>query len=113
MVKLNHHYAKLSGGYLFQEVARKAATFRERNPEASIINLGIGDITRPLPPTIVQALESASREMGSLETFKGYAPSQGYLFLREAIAAVAAALLAGHDAMLVAGFAGQRPEDQA
>jgi len=87
MVKLNHHYAKLSGGYLFQEIARRTAAFREKNPEASIINLGIGDITRPLSPTIVQALESASLEMGVLETFKGYAPSQGYLFLREAIAA--------------------------
>jgi len=88
MVKLNHHYAKLSGGYLFQEVARKVAAFRDKHPEASLIDLidlGIGDITSPLPPTIVQALESASREMGSRETFKGYPPSQGYLFLREAI----------------------------
>ncbi len=86
MVKLNHHYTKLTGSYLFQEVARKAAAVREKNPGATLINLGIGDISRPLTPSIVAALESASREMGASETFKGYPPSQGYLFLREAIA---------------------------
>ena len=85
MVKLNHHYAKLSGGYLFQEVSKKTAAFREKNPNASLINFGIGDITRPLTPTIVSALEKASKEMGDGATFRGYPPSQGYQFLREAI----------------------------
>jgi LL-diaminopimelate aminotransferase len=87
MVKLNHHYAKLSGGYLFQEVSRKTAAFREKNKEVTLINLGIGDITRPLAPTIVAALEKAAAEMGHAHTFKGYPPSQGYSFLRDAIAA--------------------------
>jgi LL-diaminopimelate aminotransferase len=86
MVKLNHHYTKLAGGYLFQEVARRAAAFREKNPLAQLINLGIGDITRPLAPSIVAALRAASEEMGAIATFKGYPPSQGYPFLREAIA---------------------------
>jgi LL-diaminopimelate aminotransferase len=86
MAKLNHHYTKLTDGYLFQEIERKAAAFREKSPNVELINLGIGDISRPLSPAIVSALESASREMGSADTFKGYGPSQGYLFLREAIA---------------------------
>lgn len=86
MVKLNHHYTKLAGSYLFQEVGRKAAALREKNPGVALINFGIGDITRPLSPTIALALECASKEMGILETFRGYAPSQGYPFLRDAIA---------------------------
>lgn len=87
MAKLNHHYTKLTGGYLFHEINRKVAAFREKNPNASLINLGIGDIFRPLAPSIVSALETASNEMGHQNTFRGYGPSQGYLFLREAIAA--------------------------
>jgi LL-diaminopimelate aminotransferase len=86
MVKLNHHYTKLRGSYLFQEIARKTAALREKNPGVTLINFGIGDITRPISPTIALALENASREMGMLDTFKGYAPSQGYSFLRDAIA---------------------------
>ncbi len=85
MAKLNHHYTKLTGSYLFQEIERRAAAFREKFPKVELINLGIGDISRPLPPSIVSALESASQEMGSFDTFKGYGPSQGYLFLRDAI----------------------------
>jgi len=86
MAKLNHHYTKLIGNYLFQEIEKKAAAFRKKFPNAELINLGIGDISRPLTPTIVAALESACREMGSANTFKGYGPSQGYSFLRDAIA---------------------------
>src|SRR3989344_9663766 len=87
MVKLNHHYFKLAGGYLFPEIERRVAAFRQKNPQASIVDFGIGDVTGPLCPTVVSALEEASKEMGSLATFKGYGPAQGYPFLREAIAA--------------------------
>ncbi len=86
MARLNHHYTKLFGGYLFSEIGRKTAHFREKNPAAQIINLGIGDISRPLAPSISAALETAAKEMGHAQTFKGYGPSQGYLFLREAVA---------------------------
>jgi LL-diaminopimelate aminotransferase len=87
MAKLNHHYTKLTANYLFQEIEQRAVAFRAKFPQADLINLGIGDIVRPLPEAIVSALENASREMGSAATFKGYGPSQGYLFLREAIKA--------------------------
>jgi len=86
MAKVNHHYIKLTGNYLFQEIEKKVSEFKKHSPSSELINLGIGDISQPLSPTIVSALESASREMGSADTFKGYGPSQGYLFLREAIA---------------------------
>lgn len=79
MVKLNHHYNKLSSGYLFQEIAKRTAG-------KSAIHLGIGDITRPLSPAIAAALNEASAEMGLENSFKGYGPAQGYSFLREAIA---------------------------
>ncbi len=86
MTKLNHHFTKLSGNDLFSEIDRRVARFREKNPFLPLLDLAFGDIARPLAPSIVSALENAAREMGSDATFKGYAPSQGYLFLREAIA---------------------------
>ncbi|MDE3046633.1 MAG: LL-diaminopimelate aminotransferase [Verrucomicrobiota bacterium] len=86
MVKLNHHYSKLAGGYLFPEMERRVAAFRTKHPDAPIVDLGIGDVKEPLCPSIISALEKASRELGSPETFKGYGPAQGYPFLREAIA---------------------------
>ena len=86
MVKLNHHYFKLAGGYLFPEIERRVAAFRKQNPQAAIVDFGIGDITGPLSPSVASALEQAAKEMGSSETFKGYGPAQGYSFLREAIA---------------------------
>jgi LL-diaminopimelate aminotransferase len=85
MVKLNHHYAKLSAGYLFPEIQRRGKAFQEKNLEAILIDLGIGDIKQPLAPSIAKALEEGAREMGASSTFKGYGPAQGYLFLREAI----------------------------
>ncbi len=85
MVKLNHHYTKLAGGYLFPEIQRRFLAFQAEHPEAAVVNLGIGDITRPLIPSVVTALRKASAEMGKPTTFKGYGPSQGYPFLREAI----------------------------
>ncbi len=86
MTKLNHHFTKLSGNDLFSEVAHQVALFREKHPSATLLDLGIGDIARPLAPSLVLALETAAREMGHETKYRGYGPSQGYLFLREAIA---------------------------
>lgn len=80
-VKINENYLKLRGGYLFAEVGRRVAAFKQRNPNARVINLGIGDVTRPLPPAVIESLHQAVDEMGYLETFKGYGPEQGYGFL--------------------------------
>lgn len=86
MVKVNENYLKLPGSYLFSTIAKKVAAFSEANPDKEIIRLGIGDVTRPLTPTILSAMHQAVDEMGNEETFRGYAPDLGYAFLREAIA---------------------------
>lgn len=86
MAKLNHHYQKLFGTYLFTEIDKKIAALKAKEPNAPLISLGVGDISRPLPPTIVSALVAASQEMGEKKTFKGYGPTDGYHFLRQAIA---------------------------
>jgi len=88
MAKLNHHYQKLSGSYLFPEIEKRILALKAKSPQASILNLGVGDATTPLFPTVIAALKQASHEMGERETFRGYGPSEGYLFLREAIAKV-------------------------
>ena len=87
MALVNDNFLKLKAGYLFPEIGRRVRTFCEKNPDANVIKLGIGDVTEPLPPAIVQAMHSAVDEMASRETFKGYGPEQGYAFLRDAIAA--------------------------
>ncbi len=86
MIRINEHYTKLKASYLFADIARRVAAFQQANPSRSIIRLGIGDVTEPLPPVCVAALHAAAEEMGRRETFKGYGPDQGYAFLREAIA---------------------------
>ena len=86
MTPINGNYAKLPGSYLFSTVAKKVAAYQEAHPDAEIIRLGIGDVTQPLVPAVIQALHEAVDEMGSAETFRGYAPDLGYPFLREAIA---------------------------
>ena len=86
MAKVNENYLKLPGSYLFSEIAKKVANYKEENPEAEVISLGIGDVTRPLPKVCVEAMTQAAEEMGRVETFRGYGPEQGYDFLREAIA---------------------------
>ena len=84
-MKINENYLALKESYLFSDIAKKVAAFTAAHPEASIIRLGIGDVTLPLVPAVVEALESASREMGVKETFRGYGPEQGYGFLKDAI----------------------------
>lgn len=86
MFQLNEDYQKLPGSYLFSTIAKKVAAFTEANPNVPIIRMGIGDVTQPLAPAIVQALHDAVDEMGNAETFHGYAPDLGYSFLREVIA---------------------------
>ncbi len=87
MFKINDNYLKLPGSYLFSTIAKKVAAYSEANPDktANIIRLGIGDVTLPLAPAVIERLHSAVDEMSKKETFKGYAPDLGYEFLRTAI----------------------------
>lgn len=86
MFKINENYLKLPGSYLFSTIGRKVKEFTEANPDKKIIRLGIGDVTLPLAPAVIDALHSAVDEMSKKETFKGYSPDLGYEFLRSAIA---------------------------
>ena len=85
MFHVNENYLKLPGSYLFSTIGRKVREFQEANPDKTVIRLGIGDVTQPLAPAIIQALHDAVDEMGKAETFHGYAPDLGYEFLRNAI----------------------------
>ena len=86
MYKINENYLKLPESYLFSSSAKKVNAYGAANPDKKIIRLGIGDVTQPLAPAIIQALHDAVDEMGRAETFRGYAPDLGYEFLRKAIA---------------------------
>ncbi len=85
MLKVNPNYEKLPGSYLFAEIARRVKEFSQANPNVELIRLGIGDVTRPLAPAVVEAFEKAVREMGEASTFHGYGPDYGYDFLVNAI----------------------------
>ena len=85
MSKLNQNFAKIPPSYLFSEVAGRVARYQEDHPDAKLLRLGIGDVTRPLPEACVTALKEAADEQLSSDTFRGYGPEQGYGFLREAI----------------------------
>lgn len=86
VAKINENYQKLPGSYLFSEIARRTAAYAEANPQAKLIKMGIGDVTRPLVPAVVRAMHDAVDDLSKAETFHGYGPEQGYDFLREAIA---------------------------
>ena len=86
MAQINDDYLKLPGSYLFADIAHKVNAFKENHPEMELIRLGIGDVTRPLPPSVIKALHKAVDEQATAEGFRGYGPEQGYRFLREAIA---------------------------
>ncbi len=86
MARINDSYLLLASGYLFPEIDRRVAAFTERNPEAALIRLGIGDVVLPLPESVREAMHAAIDELGTEEGFRGYGPEQGYAFLREAIA---------------------------
>ena len=86
MARINDHYLSLKSSYLFTEIARRVKAFSAAHPEAKVIRLGIGDVTRPLAPAIIAGLHAAVDEMARTETFRGYGPEPGYEFLAELIA---------------------------
>ncbi|MEE8885565.1 MAG: LL-diaminopimelate aminotransferase [Eubacteriales bacterium] len=86
MFRANKNYLNLQGSYLFSTIAQKVAAYTEAHPDAKIIRLGIGDVTQPLCPAVIDALHKATDEMAHRETFHGYSPDLGYEFLRSAIA---------------------------
>src|SRR5690554_5235610 len=86
MIHINEHYQKLQASYLFATIAKKVREFTAANPEQEIIRMGIGDVTEPLPQACIDAMISATAELASSSSFRGYGPEQGYDFLREAIA---------------------------
>lgn len=85
MLKPNQNFAQLPGNYLFSEIARRVAAYSAANPDKKLIKLGIGDVTQPLAPAVIEAMHKAVDEMGKKESFRGYGPEPGYDFLREAI----------------------------
>ncbi len=85
MFKINENYLKLPGSYLFSTIGKKVREYKAANPDKDVISLGIGDVTKPLAPSVIKALHDAVDEMGNQDTFKGYAPDLGYEFLRNAI----------------------------
>jgi LL-diaminopimelate aminotransferase len=82
---INTNYLNLENSYLFSTIAKKVKDYKAKNPEKDIIRLGIGDVTLPLVPAVVEALHRSVDEMGSTDTFRGYGEEQGYSFLRQAI----------------------------
>jgi LL-diaminopimelate aminotransferase len=87
MPKVNEHYQSLRASYLFAEIRKRTKAFRDAHPDARLVNLGIGDVTQPLPPAVIRALHDATDELARAETFKGYGPYAGYEFLLTEIAA--------------------------
>lgn len=85
MALINENFLKLSESYLFTEIAREVNAYKEEHPKADVISLGIGDVTQPLAPAVIEALHKATDEMAIATTFRGYGPERGYNFLREAI----------------------------
>lgn len=85
MLEINHNFLKLQDSYLFSTINRKIEEFKSKNPDADIIKMGIGDVTRPIPNVVIEAIKKAVDEMGQDKTFRGYGPEQGYDFLREKI----------------------------
>ncbi len=85
-MKINRHFDEIQDSYLFAEVENRVAAYKKKYPEKSVIKLGIGDVTLPLPPAVVDAGVRAVRELGQSDTFRGYGPYRGYSFLTRAIA---------------------------
>ena len=84
-MKINENYLNLASNYLFADIAKKVKAFKMQSPDADVISLGIGDVTQPLAPAVIEALHKAADEMATSTTFRGYGPERGYDFLREAI----------------------------
>jgi LL-diaminopimelate aminotransferase len=86
MPRINEHYRNLRAAYLFAEIRRRTQVFTDAHPGTRLVDLGVGDVTRPLPPAVVRAMHEAADDMARAETFKGYGPYAGYDWLRAAIA---------------------------
>ncbi|MCH4184173.1 MAG: LL-diaminopimelate aminotransferase [Eggerthellaceae bacterium] len=86
MAKVNENYQKLPGNYLFAEIAQRTAAYSKKHPDVQLIKMGIGDVTRPLAPAVIDAMHAAVDDMAHIDTFRGYGPEHGYDFLREVIA---------------------------
>ncbi|MCR5706408.1 MAG: LL-diaminopimelate aminotransferase [Acholeplasmatales bacterium] len=84
-IKLNENFKNVSESYLFSTINKKVAEYKEQNPNAPIIKMGIGDVTLPLPKIVIDAMLKATREMGEIDTFRGYPPEWGYTFTKEAV----------------------------
>ena len=84
-MKINEHYHDLAESYLFSTIADKVEAYTKAHPDQEIIRMGIGDVTQPLCPAVIQAMQQAVAEMGVQKTFHGYGPEQGYAFLKRAI----------------------------
>ena len=82
-VKVNEYYSLIQNNYLFVEIARRVDEYQKENPDANLIKMGIGDVTRPLAKSVVEAFKRAVDELGDADTFRGYGPEQGYDFLIE------------------------------
>lgn len=85
MMQINTHFQELSNNYLFKEIALRAKAYKDAHPEAKVLRLGVGDVTRPLPLPIVDAVHRAIEELAHVETFRGYCPEEGYAWLRQAV----------------------------
>lgn len=85
MALVNKNYSNLKESYLFSQIASKVNEYMKENPDKKVIKMGIGDVTLPLAPTVIEAMQKAVTEMGTKETFRGYGPEQGYSFLHEAL----------------------------
>ena len=84
-MKVNRHYLDLQESYLFSTISKKVFAYQKEHPEKELVRLGIGDVTKPLCPAVIDAMHKAVDDMASAETFHGYGPEQGYDFLKEAI----------------------------
>ena len=89
MAFVNDNYCNLKDSYLFSQIAQKVNAYVAEHPEKKVIRMGIGDVTLPLAPAVIDAMQKAVAEMGVKETFRGYGPEQGYDFLHEAMPASA------------------------
>ncbi|BCS85612.1 LL-diaminopimelate aminotransferase [Prevotella herbatica] len=85
MALINEHFLKLPGNYLFADIAKKVNAYKVSHPKQKVISLGIGDVTQPLCPAVIEAMHKATDEMAKKASFRGYGPERGYDFLREAI----------------------------
>ena len=85
MAHINEEFLKLQKNYLFADIAKKVNAYKTAHPDKKVISLGIGDVTQPLAPAVIEAMHKAVDDMATKEHFHGYGPEQGYLWLREAI----------------------------